>query len=183
MNKTSFLKTLESTSFISFAAGYFWGNLQIATMALMAHLSLFTLLAVIMRHSLNNLQKGSWVAVMVLGGGGVMLQDDNLIKLKITIINFALSLSLLASHFYGKLSLIERVLKEHIAAPTNLLRKINLAAALYFFLTGLSNLWVKNYLSNDAWVQFKLFVLPGTNIIFLILCLIALKEWLPTDKS
>jgi intracellular septation protein len=55
--------------------------------------------------------------VVVLGGATIILQDDNFIKWKPTVVNWLFAAVFLTSHFIGQRTIIERMLATNISLP------------------------------------------------------------------
>ena len=168
MNKGKVLKTLELLATVGFAAGYFMYDLYVATIVLMAMLTLLVVTAKLMGEALSKLQFFSWIVVVLFGGATVLLKDQVYIKWKPTIINGCLAIALLASHWIGKKTIVERLLGEHLEAPVHKFRRLNLFASLYTVLLASLNLLIAYQFSEAVWVNFKVFGLFILNMAFFI---------------
>ena len=184
MDRAKFLKILELSSVVCFGLAYWQYDLQIATIVLIAVMTFFVGVALLLRHPLSKMQWISWVAILVLGGAGVLSQDDTLIKWKPTVIHLIIGVAFLATNFIGQETLVEKLTRNHLKAPRVKLRRLNIAVGLYCFFIAAINLLVAHEFNNTIWVQFKLFGILGLNIIFISSALYYLREWLnPTVKS
>jgi intracellular septation protein len=117
------------------------------------------------------------VLVLVLGGATILLQDENFIKWKPTIVNWLFAAAFLGSHFIGKHTIIERMLNSNISLPSPIWQRLNILWIGFFVLMGVANLYVAFYFApeltaeerTDLWVDFKLFGMMGLTFVFVIL--------------
>lgn len=178
MNKAKLVRSLEFFSIIGFGLAYWKFDLQVATITLMALMTLFILSAKLLREPLNGLQMGTWFVVMILGSLTLLFDNDQVIKWKTTIINGVLALVFAGSHLFGQRTVAERLLMSRIKAPVRMLRNLNGAAVLYFLLIGSLNLMFAYYFTTTAWVNFKLFGSLALNLIFVAGSMYYLRDYL-----
>lgn len=103
--------------------------------------------------------------VLVLGGLTILMQDETLLKLKVTAVNAAFGLVLLVGMLFKK-QLIRMVLGEALHLTDRgwtLLTR--LWAGWFFFLAALNEVVWRNT-STDTWVNFKMFGLLGLTFVF-----------------
>jgi intracellular septation protein len=174
--KKSILKFLETFSLVGFGLAYWIYDLRVATAVLMALSTAFVVVAILLRERLNPLQWGTWLVVMVLGALSALTEDENLIKLKPSILNVTLALAFGISHWIGEKTLLERLLDPHFPTPAGKLRKVSLACVIYFLLIAGLNLFVAYRFDTSFWVKFKLIGLFVFNGVFLSGCLYYLWE-------
>lgn len=106
--------------------------------------------------------------IVVFGGVTILLQNEEYLKWKVSLVNWLFAIVFLGSHLVGKKTLIERMLGEQIKAPVEVLRKVNFAWAIFFLFVGGLNAYVMTAFSTDTWVNFKLFGLLGLTFAFTI---------------
>jgi len=106
--------------------------------------------------------------LVVFGGLTLFLQDENFIKWKPTVINWLFAVVFLGSQFYGKKTLVERMMGASIELPASLWPRLNLAWSLFFVFLGLVNLYVMYNFDTDTWVNFKLFGMTGLTLVFVL---------------
>lgn len=107
--------------------------------------------------------------IVVLGGATLLLHNELFIKWKPTIINWLFSLSFLGSQIIGSKPLIQRMLANNVNLPNKIWKRLNLSWASFFFIMGVTNLYVVYHYSTDAWVNFKLFGILGLTVIFVLI--------------
>jgi intracellular septation protein len=100
--------------------------------------------------------------VWVFGAATLMLQDDRFIKWKATVFYWLVALVLAGSVWIGKMTLLERLLgkslPEQVSVPASSWRNLSLVSALFYLALGAANLWIAYRMSQEAWVNFKTFV-------------------------
>ncbi len=109
------------------------------------------------------------VLISVFGGITIALEDSFYIKWKTTILEWVFALVFLASQFFGKKNLVERMMGAAIRAPVHVWRKLNYAWVGFFILMGFINLYVIYNFDDETWVNFKTFGMLGMTIVFVIL--------------
>jgi len=108
------------------------------------------------------------VLVLVLGGATLWLQNPDFIKWKPTAVNWLFAIAFIGAQLFTKKSLLERMMAEHIQLPAPIWFKLNIAWVLFFFGSGLANLYVAFNFPEAIWVNFKLFGLLGLTIVFIV---------------
>ncbi len=106
--------------------------------------------------------------IVVLGGATLVLQDENFIKWKPSVVNWAFGLVFLGSHFIGKKVIVQRMMGGSIELPAQIWPRLNIAWAIFFIFTGFLNLYVAYNYDTDTWVNFKMFGMIGLTIVFII---------------
>ena len=114
--------------------------------------------------------------IVIFGGLTLLLHDDTFIKWKPTLVYWLLSLLVLGSHWFGKKTLVNRMLGEQIVLPAPIWKRLNLSWGLFFAVLGVVNLYVAFYYRLDLdyetrqnlWVNFKVFGLLGITLVFTI---------------
>lgn len=109
------------------------------------------------------------VLILVLGGLTLVLQDENFIKWKPTIVNWGFALVFLGSHFIGEKPIIERMMGQAVHLPPIIWTRLSMMWIAFFVLAGVLNLYVAFNYSTDIWVDFKLFGLMGLTLLFIVL--------------
>ncbi len=117
----------------------------------------------------ENMHLITLVLVLVLGGLTLLLQDENFIKWKPTIVNWAFALAFLGSQFIGKKNLLQRMLDKQITVSSDKVwTNLNFAWIAFFIVIGIVNLFVAFNFDTNTWVNFKLFGMLGLTLVFVI---------------
>ena len=115
--------------------------------------------------------------IAVFGGLTLALHDDTFIKWKPTLVYGILAMLVLASQWFGKKTVIERMMSAQIALPATVWRRLNLSWGLFFVVLGTANIYVAFYYGLDLdpearraiWVNFKVFGLLGLTLLFTVI--------------
>lgn len=133
-----------------------------------------------LKHS--KIEKMHWITlilIVVMGGLTLYLQDEQFIKWKPTIINWAFGLAFFGSQFVGKKPFVERMMSAEIKLPSPIWTRLNLSWAIFFILLGFVNLYVIYNYDTNSWVNFKLFGMLGLTIVFVLLQAIYIAKYIP----
>ena len=114
--------------------------------------------------------------IVVFGGLTLELHNEVFIKWKPTLVYWILAALVLASQWFGRITLIERMMSAQIALPAPVWKRLNLSWGLFFAALGAANLYVAFYYGlgldeetrRNIWVNFKVFGLLGLTLVFAI---------------
>lgn len=106
-----------------------------------------------------------YLMVMIFGALTLIFHKDEFIKWKVTIIYTIFALALLISQYVYKKPLIKTLLGREIRLTDIAWNNINLIWAVFFVICGVINIYISYQLSQNAWVNYKTFILPGTTLI------------------
>ena len=129
--------------------------------------------------------------ILLFGGMTLIFQDDMFIKWKPTIVNWIFAIVVLGSQFIGKRTVLERLLGGQMQMPARIWKKVNVSWGLFFFISGLLNLYVAFYFRThldeaartDFWVNFKVFGLLGLTLAFSIIQMMIVARYISTEPS
>lgn len=122
------------------------------------------------------------LVVLILGAATLFFHNDIFIKWKPTVVYWAMALVFLGTEIIGTTPLVQRLLGKKITLPKNIWRRLNLSWVLFFIVVGGVNLYIAYKFNTDVWVNFKLFGLLGSTIIFGILQSIYLARYLKESQ-
>jgi len=134
--------------------------------------------------------------ILVMGGATIILQNEQFIKWKLSIIEWLFGVVFLGSQFVGKKTVIERMLSANLTLPDAVWRRLNTLWAIFFLSIGFNTLWaifflsigfinvyVMYHYSTDEWVMFKTFVVPGLMVVFLLGQVALIYKHLPETEE
>lgn len=129
--------------------------------------------------------------ILLFGGMTLIFQDDMFIKWKPTIVNWIFAVVVLGSQFIGKRTVLERLLGGQMQMPARIWKKVNVSWGLFFFISGLLNLYVAFYFRThldeaartDFWVNFKVFGLLGLTLAFSIVQMMIVARYISTEPA
>ncbi len=100
-----------------------------------------------------------------------------------TVINVLFALALLIGRYgFGK-NLIKQMLAKELQATDRVWDNVNLGWVGFFTLCGLLNLYVAFNLSQEMWVNFKVFGLLGMTLVFTLLSGVYLYRHMPAEQN
>ena len=169
----------EFIPLIGFMLGYKFFNMQIAIMVL-----LFTTLASVAylkyeKVKIPPLTIGMYIIMFIFGGLTLYTNDTYFIKIKPTIINTLLSITLLVDRWvFTKNRLIFKLIPMLKSLNTNKLNTLTFLWSGCFIICAVLNELVWRNFTEQTWVYFKVFGLTSINITFSIITAIILKKFL-----
>jgi len=134
-------------------------------------------------HTIEKMQLVTLGLVVVLGGATVLLQDKTFIQWKPSVVNWLFGLAFLGSQFIGSKPIVQRIMESNISLPAPIWRNLNVAWTVFFMLMGVINLIVVYTMTEEAWVNFKLFGMLGLTLVFIILQGLYLARHIPKDEQ
>jgi len=121
--------------------------------------------------------------ILVLGGLTLVLQDEDFIKWKPTIVNWGFALVFLGSHYIGQKPIVERMMGQAISLPELIWVRLSWLWIAFFIVSGITNLYVAFNYDTDTWVNFKLFGLMGMTIVFIIIQGLYISRYIQESDS
>lgn len=157
---------LEFIPLVGFFVSYKLFDIYMAVIVLMIMMTALIALQALLKKQISNMQLISWLLVLVFGSITLVFRNEMFLKWKPTVLNWGLGIAFLISNF-TKTTLVERLFTAiKLEVPAPVWRKLNLSWALFFFFTGVLNLFIAYYFSTDFWVNFKVFGLLGLTLLF-----------------
>ena len=173
---------------ILFFGAYKFYDIYLATLVAMAA-SLAQVVFVRIRHGkFETTHVVTLFVILIFGGMTLLFRDDMFIKWKPTIVNWIFAVIVLGSQFIGKQTVLERLLGGQMQMPAAIWKKVNVSWGLFFFVSGLLNVYVAFYfrphldeqLRTDFWVNFKVFGLLGLTLAFSIIQMMMVARYITT---
>lgn len=165
-----------------FVAYKLWG-IYVATAVTMAASFLQVGLYWLMHRRFEKVHLMTMVLIFLLGGSTLIFHNIIFIKWKPSIIYWLFSVLLIGSHYFGKSTLIHRMLGDKIKLPQKVWARVNASWGIFFFLMGFANLYVVYNYSTSTWVNFKLFGTLGLTIVFILLQVVYMSRHMELDKK
>lgn len=144
------------------------GGMQAAIVALMAAtiISIGVVYATERKLALAALISGG--LVMVLGGASIYFKDDQLIKMKPTVVNTVFAAILLGGVFISKRGLLKYVLDVAFSLTDEGWIVLSRRWGFFFLFLAVLNECIWRNFSTDFWVNFKVFGMFSLTILFAI---------------
>ena len=105
---------------------------------------------------------------IIFGGITYLVQDAFFIKIKVSVINLIMGVIFISSYIIKK-PVFQYIFKETITLKKESYRTLSLAWGVFFMLCAIANYYVAFYMSEESWVNFKIFGLLVMNIIMTII--------------
>ncbi|MHC8441911.1 MAG: septation protein A [Candidatus Eutrophobiaceae bacterium] len=121
--------------------------------------------------------------VLLLGGATLLTRDRSFILWKPTIVNWLFAASCMISEFVSRKPLIRHIMEHAITLPDQIWLAMNRRWTIFFFALGTLNLYVAFKLSEEIWVNFKLFGIIALTTGFAILQALLISKHLVTDSE
>lgn len=157
-------------------------DIYVATGALIVASALQIVVLYLLYKKVEKMQLITFVMVAVFGSMTLILHDADFIKWKVTIVYAVLAAALAISHLIGK-SAIKSMLGKEIELPDAVWARITWAWVGFFSICAALNIYVAFHLSQDVWVNFKVFGLLAATFLFTLLTGVYIYRYLPKDKK
>ena len=176
---------------VLFFGAYKLFDIYVATLVAMAA-SLAQVVFIRIRHQrFETTHLVTLFVILLFGGMTLIFQDDMFIKWKPTIVNWIFAVVVLGSQFIGKRTVLEPLLGGQMQMPARIWKKVNVSWGLFFFVSGLLNLYVAFYFRThldeaartDFWVNFKVFGLLGLTLAFSIIQMMIVARYISTEPA
>lgn len=174
---------IEFIPLIVFFAVYKLQDIYYATGALIAVTAVQLIYGWLKYRKVEKMQLITFALVAFFGALTLIFHNDAFIKWKVTVINGLFALALLISRYgFGK-NLIKQMLGKELTAAESCWDRLNLAWVGFFSLCGALNLYVAFHLSQEIWVNFKVFGLLGLTLLFTLASGIYLYRQQPAEQK
>jgi intracellular septation protein len=168
---------------IFFGVYKYTGDIIIATAVLIPATLVQMLVTWVRTHKIEKMQLVTLGLVVVLGGATVLLKDKTFIQWKPTVVNWLFALAFLGSQYIGSKNLVQRMMESAVSLPAAIWARLNLAWVAFFIVMGALNLFVAYTMSEETWVNFKLFGMLGLTLLFIILQGVYLSKHISEEES
>ncbi|AJW28941.1 intracellular septation protein A [Chania multitudinisentens RB-25] len=174
---------LDFLPLIVFFAFYKLYDIYVASGALIAATALALIFTWFKYRKVEKMTLITFAMVAVFGTLTLVFHNDLFIKWKVTVIYTLFALALLISQWVLKKPLIQRMLGKELTLPDRVWSNLNFAWAIFFIACGLANIYVAFWLSQDVWVNFKVFGLTVLTLVFTLLSGIYIYRHMPEEQK
>jgi len=155
----------EFVPLLAFVMAYYFYDIYAATAVFMAAVSVQMIWHLVRKIPIPTQMKFIFIIAWVFGGLTLILHDKTFIQWKPTIVNWAMAIALVGSHYFGKDNFVKKMLGGQMKLPGQAWTHLNFGWASGFLISGVLNLIVAYNFSEAFWVSYKL--IGGTGITFL----------------
>lgn len=152
---------------VIFFAAYYFGDLFVATGAIIVSTLAALAIAYYYTRKLPAMPLVTAVVVTIFGGLTLYLHDDTFIKMKPTIIYCIFSVILFAGLVLGK-SYVKLLFDNFWQLDDAGWRKLTLRLAIFFLVLAVANEMIWRNVSTDLWVNIKVFGFTAATFLFFI---------------
>ena len=151
-----------------------WGvyDLFVATAATIVCMVAQMIWLLARKKPISKIQIASLVLVLVLGGATLILQDGAFIKVKPTVLYWAVAIVFAGAALLSKKNLAKQLMGNAVDAenrlPESVWRGVNAVWIAFFAMLGALNLFVVSAFSEEVWVFFKFFGVMGLMFLFFL---------------
>lgn len=167
--KNGWLKQLlDFAPLLVFFVFYKWQDIYYASGALIVATWISVVLTFFIFHKVEKAPLITAIVVTIFGSLTIAFHSADFIKWKVTAIYAIFALVLLFMQFFTPKTLMERMLGKELSIPPANWKKLNFAWVLFFVACAIGNIYVAFSLSEETWVNFKVFGLTILTFIFTI---------------
>ena len=174
---------LDFLPLVIFFAVYKFFDIYIASGALIAASALQLIISYMLYKKLEKMHLITFAMVTVFGSLTLILHDDSFIKWKVTIVYALFAIALAVSQFMNK-PILKSMLGKELVVEDRIWAHVTWYWVLFFVVCGLVNIYVAFSLSQETWVNFKVFGLTALTLINTVLTVFYLfKNMSEEDKK
>jgi intracellular septation protein len=174
---------LDFLPLVVFFVFYKLYDIFVASGALIVASGLALVVSWLLYRKLEKMSLITFALVAVFGTLTIAFHNPDFIKWKVTIIYGLFTAALLFSQLFMKQPLIQKMLGKEIQLPEFAWRRLNIAWALFFLACGLANIYVAFWLSQDTWMNFKVFGLSALTLLFTLLSGVYIYRLMPQEEK
>ena len=173
----------------AFFIAYYFGGIYVATAVLMAGMAVLLVVDYVLHRRISPMHALSAVLVFGLGAATLLLHDTHFIQLKPTALFWAAALAFLASFWFGKQTLTEKLfsaaLQNQVLVPASTWRWMNALWVVFYGILGAANLIIARYASEKVWVysKFGLTVITFIFAVVQVLYIVKIGEERPAEGA
>ena len=165
--------------FVAFKVWGIYAATAVAIVATIAQIAWF-------RYANGKVDPMQWVSlgvIVVFGGATILLQNENFIKWKPTVLYWLMGGALLVGQFIFKKNLLKSLMGAQMSLPVSAWRVLNWSWTGFFAVMGVINLWVAFSFDTDTWVSFKLFGGLGLMALFVVAQAFYLSRFMKAEEA
>lgn len=172
---------LDFLPLVIFFTVYKFYDIYIASGVLVAATTLQLILTYIIYRKIEKMLLFTFAMVAVFGTLTVVFHNDAFIKWKVSIINLLFAAALAIS-LWMKQPLLKRMLGTEFKVKDEIWARITWYWVGFFILCSAANLYIAFNMSQELWVDFKVFGLTGATLINTVLSVAYLFKHLPEEQ-
>ncbi|MCL2919548.1 septation protein A [Shewanella litorisediminis] len=173
---------LDFLPLLVFFAVYKFFDIYAATGALIVATLIQLIATYALYKKIEKMHLITFALVATFGTATLIFHDDAFIKWKVTIVYALFALALIAGQFLGK-PILKSMLGQEMPVDDKIWARLTWYWVLFFVVCGLINIYVAFSLSQETWVNFKVFGLTAATLVNTLITVFYLFKHLPEDKK
>lgn len=172
---------LDFLPLVIFFAVYKYYDIYAATGVLIAATAVQLILIYLIYKKIEKMHLVTFVLVALFGTLTLVFHDDAFIKWKVTIVYAFFAIALLVGQFINK-PILKGMLGKEMKVPDEIWAKVTWYWAGFFIFCGVLNIYVAFNLSQETWVNFKVFGLTVLTLVNTVLTVFYLYKHLSEEQ-
>ncbi|MCL1160313.1 septation protein A [Shewanella chilikensis] len=172
---------LDFLPLVIFFAVYKFYGIYVASGALIAATALQLVVTYLLYRKLEKMHLITFAMVAVFGTLTLVFHDDTFIKWKVTIVYALFALGLGVSQLLNK-PVLKGMLGQELKVADKIWAQVTWYWVSFFIVCGLINIYVAFSLSQETWVNFKVFGLTAVTLLNTIATVVYLFKHIPEEQ-
>ncbi|MCE9773687.1 septation protein A [Shewanella algae] len=172
---------LDFLPLVIFFAVYKFYDIYVASGALIAATALQLVVTYLLYRKLEKMHLITFAMVAVFGTLTLVFHDDAFIKWKVTIVYALFALGLGVSQLLNK-PVLRGMLGQELKVADKIWARVTWYWVSFFIICGLINIYVAFSLSQETWVNFKVFGLTAVTLLNTIATVVYLFKHIPEEQ-
>lgn len=172
---------LDFLPLVIFFAVYKFYDIYVASGALIAATALQLVVTYLLYRKLEKMHLITFAMVAVFGTLTLVFHDDTFIKWKVTIVYALFALGLGVSQLLNK-PVLKGMLGQELKVADKIWARVTWYWVSFFIICGLINIYVAFSLSQETWVNFKVFGLTAVTLLNTIATVVYLFKHIPEEQ-
>ncbi|WP_345854290.1 septation protein A [Shewanella algae] len=172
---------LDFLPLVIFFAVYKFYDIYVASGALIAATALQLMVTYLLYRKLEKMHLITFAMVAVFGTLTLVFHDDTFIKWKVTIVYALFALGLGVSQLLNK-PVLKGMLGQELKVADKIWAQVTWYWVSFFIVCGIINIYVAFSLSQETWVNFKVFGLTAVTLLNTIATVVYLFKHIPEEQ-
>ncbi|GAB1039186.1 septation protein A [Shewanella indica] len=172
---------LDFLPLVIFFAVYKFYDIYVASGALIVATALQLVVTYLLYRKLEKMHLITFAMVAVFGTLTLVFHDDAFIKWKVTIVYALFALGLGVSQLLNK-PVLKGMLGQELKVADKIWARVTWYWVSFFIICGLINIYVAFSLSQETWVNFKVFGLTAVTLLNTIATVVYLFKHIPEEQ-
>ncbi|MCG9746773.1 septation protein A [Shewanella sp. Isolate8] len=173
---------LDFLPLVIFFAVYKFFDIYIASGALIAATALQLIITYLLYKKIEKMHLITFAMVSFFGTLTLVLHDDAFIKWKVTVVYALFATALAVSQYLNK-PILKGMLGKELIVDDKIWSRVTWYWVTFFLACGLMNIYVAFNLSQETWVNFKVFGLTALTLINTVVTVVYLYKHMPEEHK